>query len=126
MQQILDCFKLSRFLLLSTLLFFIGCNGSQTKIDRASSMIESFENDKAEISSEGWVELENLMLELENDITSNKFDFSEDQMSEVKRLQGRYGAILVKKGIDDFKEALKDLGNQMEGFIEGIKSDTNN
>ncbi len=126
MRQVLNSSWLSRFLLLPTFLFFVGCNASQTKIDKASSIIESFENDKAEISSEDWFELENLMRELDNDMTSNKIDFSDEQKSEVKRLQGRYAAILVKKGIDDFNEAVKDLKNQMEGLIEGIKSDTNN
>jgi hypothetical protein len=41
-------------------------------------------------------------------------------------LQGRYFAVAVKKGFNDFQESLNDFGNQMEGFIEGIKSDTNN
>ncbi len=33
---------------------------------------------------------------------------------------------MKNKGINDFQESVKDLGHQMEGFIEGIQSDTNN
>lgn len=110
---------LSRFFLLSTLLLFIGCNASQYKIRNATSIIEGVESDISEISSEDWLELENVMQELDNDITRNSDDFSAEQMSEVKKLQGRYVALVVKKGINDLKESVKDLGNQMEGFLEG-------
>ena len=121
MLQILESTFLTRFFLLSTLLLFIGCNASQSKINNASSDIESFENDITEISSDDWLELENVMLALDKDVTENKEDFSEEQLREVRKLQGRYVAILVKKGLNDFKESVKDLGNQMEGFIEGVE-----
>lgn len=121
MRQILCKAFLSRFFLLSTLLLFIGCNASQYKIRNATSIIEGVESDITEISSEDWLELENVMQELDNDITRNSDDFSAEQMSEVKKLQGRYVALVVKKGINDLKESVKDLGNQMEGFLEGAE-----
>ena len=121
MLQILESTFLTRFFLLSTLLFFIGCNASQSKISNATSVIESFENEITEFSSDDWLELENVMLALDKDVTENKEDFSEEQLREVRKLQGRYVAILVKKGLNDFKESVKDLGNQMEGFIEGVE-----
>lgn len=119
MRQILCKAFLSRFFLLSSLLLFIGCNASQYKIRNATSIIESVENDITGISSEDWLELENVMQELDNDIKRNSDDFSAEQMSEVRKLQGRYVALVVKKGVNDLKESVKDLGNQMEGFLEG-------
>jgi hypothetical protein len=32
----------------------------------------------------------------------------------------------MKKGFNELKESVEDFGNQMEGFIEGINSDTLN
>jgi hypothetical protein len=66
------------------------------------------------------------MLELESDLEQNKDKYTDEQVKEIGKLQGRYFAVSLKKGINNFQESLKDLNNQMEGFIEGIKSDTNN
>ncbi|MFN5794286.1 MAG: hypothetical protein ACK455_05785, partial [Bacteroidota bacterium] len=66
------------------------------------------------------------MEELEKDLELNRNNYTDEQVKEIGRLQGRYAAILVKKGINDFQESVKDLNNQMEGFMEGIKDSTNN
>lgn len=76
------------------------------------------------MTEKDWSALENKMKELENDLEQSRDKYNDEQVKEFGKLQGRYFAITVKKGINDFQESLKDLGNQMEGFIEGFKSDT--
>jgi hypothetical protein len=66
------------------------------------------------------------MQELESDLEQNRDKYTDEQVKEIGKLQGRYFALAVKKGINDFQESLKDLGSQMEGFIQGINSDTLN
>ena len=66
------------------------------------------------------------MGELEIDLLQNREKYTDEQVKEIGKLLGRYFAITVKKGINDFQESLKVIGNQMDGFIEGIKSNTNN
>ena len=67
-------------------------------------------------------DFENLELQikdLEQDHSETRGKYTDEQIKDIGKLQDRYAAFSVKKGLNDF-------GNQMEGFIEGIKSDTNN
>jgi uncharacterized protein YceK len=111
------------------LIFFValsGCNNVQSRLDKAEKELVYAEQNKEDMSNEDWTALETKMLELESDLEQNRDKYTDEQVKEIGKLQGRYYAVAVKKGINDFQESVKDLGNQMEGFIEGIKSDTDN
>ncbi len=105
---------------------FFSCNTTQSKLENAESDIEYAEQNKKEMTAKDWSDLEKKMQELEFDLEQNRDKYTDEQVKAIGRLQGRYFALAVKKGITDFQESLKDLGNQAEGFIEGIKSDTLN
>lgn len=113
-------------LLLGFLIALIGCNNIQSKLDSAEKEIEYAEKNKDAMSEKDWSALEIKIQELESDLEQNRDKYTDEQVKEIGKLQGRYFAITVKKGINNFQESLKDLGNQMEGFIEGFKSDYNN
>ncbi len=114
------------FLLLVYLIVLSSCNNVQSRLDKAEKEIEYAEQNKKEMTANDWSALEKKMQELESDLEQNRDKYTDEQVKEIGKLQGRYFAVAVKKGINDFQESVKDLGNQMEGFIEGIKSDTNN
>jgi hypothetical protein len=103
-----------------------ACKNVQSKLDQVSSKIEYTEKNKKEMTSDDWASLELQMKELERDYELNKDKYSEEQIKEIGKLQGRYSALLLKKGLNDFQESVKDLGNQVEGFIEGITDTTTN
>ncbi|MCF8451783.1 MAG: hypothetical protein K9G42_01195 [Pedobacter sp.] len=103
-----------------------ACNNLQSKIKSTDKEIEHAEQNKEEMTAKDWSVLEKRMQELESDLEQNREKYTDEQVKEIGKLQGRYFAVTLKKGIDDFQESIKDLGNQMEGFIDGIKSDTNN
>ena len=109
--------------------FFIalsGCNKVQSRLDSAEKEIEYAEQNKIEMTEKDWSTLEKTMKELEIDLEQNREKYTDEQIKEIGKLQGRYFAIAVKKGLNDFQESVKDLGNQMDGFIEGITDTTNN
>jgi hypothetical protein len=111
------------------LAFFIassGCNIVQSRLDKAEKEIEYAEQNKQEMTAKDWSALEKKMNELESDLEQNREKFTDEQVKEIGKLQGRYFAVAVKKGINDFQESVKNLGNQMEGFIEEITDSTNN
>lgn len=112
-----------------TLLFatalLISCNLSQSKLDKAKTLIEYAEQNEKEMTSEKWSNLNIIIFDLENELKSKRYKYSDDWVKEIGKIQGRYAALMVKKGIDDFHKSVKDLGNQMEGFIEGITDSTN-
>jgi len=113
-------------LFLGFLIALSSCNNVQSRLDKAEKEIEYAEQNKEEMTAKDWSTLEKKMQELESDLEQNRDKYTDEQKKEIGKLQGRYFAVAVKKGINDFQESVKDLGNQMEGFIEGIKSDTNN
>jgi uncharacterized protein YoxC len=113
-------------LLLVIFIAFSACNNIQSRLDRAEKEIEHAEKNKDAMTDKNWSELEKKMQDLESDLEHNRAKYTDEQVKEIGKLQGRYFAIAVKKGINDFQESVKDLGNQMEGFIEGITDSTNN
>ena len=112
-----------------TLLFFSllialsGCNNVQSRLDSAEKEIKYAEQNEKEMTENDWATLEKKMKEIESDLEQNREKYTDEQVKEFGKLQGRYFAIAVKKGLNDFQESVKDLGNQMEGFIEGFKDD---
>ena len=95
-------------------------------MDSTASEIEYAENNLLEMSGEDWTKLELSMEELEQDLELNRKEYSEEQIKEAGKIQGKYAALVIKKGMNDLQESVEDFGNQMEGFIEGINSDTTN
>jgi hypothetical protein len=117
---------MKKITILISILIAISCNNVQYKLDSAEAEIEYAEQNKEEMTAKDWSVLERKMQELESDLEQNRDKYTDEQVKAIGRLQGRYFALAVKKEITDFQESLKDLGNQAEGFIEGIKSDTLN
>lgn len=108
------------------LFFLSACNNEQSKIEKALTEIEKAEMGIEEMTAEDWMELEFQMKALESDFELNRPNYSEEQVKEVGRIQGKYVALVMKKGLNDLQESVQDFGNQMKGFIEEIESDTTN
>jgi len=102
----------------------ISCNPAQSSLDNAESAISYAEQNKNEMNAEDWSDLEMKMAELEKELKLNREKFTTDQVKDIRKLQGRYASLILKKGINNFQNSLEDLGNQMEGFLEGFKNDT--
>ena len=62
--------------------------------------------------------------ELQQDLNENQENYSKQQIKQIGKIQGRYTALLLKNGIKDFQESVIDISNQIEGFLEGFKTDT--
>jgi primosomal protein N'' len=115
----------TKFILLALIsLLFGACNTTQLKIEKATEEIEYAERNKKGMTEQDFEKLQLQMEELEQDLTENRKNYSEEQIKEIGKIKGRYTALLIKKGIKDIQESVKDIGNQMEGFIEGFKTDT--
>ena len=117
-------FMCVKFLLLFSLMGLVSCNVIQNKLDAAAAEIEYADNNLAEMSAEDWAKLELSMTELEQDLEMNRNDYSAEQIKEAGNIQGAYAALVIKKGLNDLQDAVQDFGNQVEGFTEGINSET--
>jgi hypothetical protein len=86
----------------------LSCNRSQSKIDDVKDEIEYAEKNKADLTANDLKNLEIIMDELEGDISLSPDKYTEEQIKEVRTLQGKYAALLVKKGINDFQVLASD------------------
>jgi hypothetical protein len=103
----------------------VACYGEQSKIDSLKNDVVAMEQSPQTMSKTEIDEIEQKINEIDAEIENNRSKFTSEQIREFGNLKGRYAALILKKGINDFQESVKDLGNQMEGFIEGITDTTN-
>lgn len=118
--------KIHIIIFILTLFSFTSCSNSSNLVEAAITEVENAEMIKNEMTSKDWENLAKIMEELEYDLELNRDRYSSEQIVEVEKIQGRYAALIVKKGINDFKESVKGLGNKLEGFIEGLTDTTYN
>lgn len=114
------------FVLLFTILFISSCDFKQSKIDSVAAELDYAEANKKEMVTEDWESLQTTVEELEQDVDLNRDNFSDEQVKQIRKLQGRYAALAFKKGLNDFQDSMKDLGDQVEGFVDEMQKDTIN
>lgn len=114
------------FSIVLCLSIFLGCDSVSSNLNKASLELKTAEENIGTLTSEDISHLELVMEELNKHYEENSDNYTGEQVKELGRLQGRYAAIMVKKGASEIEESIKDLGNQMEGFIEGITDSPNN
>jgi type IV secretory pathway component VirB8 len=106
--------------ILILMICLISCNNIDSRLDKTLKRIEFAEINKNEFTKTEWDQLESLITDLQNDYISNREQYSEDQAAQVGKLIGRYSALKLKKGSKDVEQLIIDLGNQIEGFIDGL------
>jgi hypothetical protein len=108
------------------LLLFLACNKNQSLYKDAFDAVDYAERNAMEMTQEDWNYVETAILELEDAISNHRASFTEEEIREARKLQGRYAALMVKKGVGDFQDVVKDLGHQIDGFIEEFNDTTKN
>jgi hypothetical protein len=116
--------KLIRHLtFLTIVLRLYSCSSAQSNIDNLVSIIETVESCQEGASEEELNKMDNMVKELQNDLEINRNKYTVEQIKQIGILKGRYKAILFKKGMSDFKDAVNDMGNEIEGFMEGLSDE---
>ncbi len=105
-------------------LFTVSCDRIQSKIDQVSREINSVEQSGPDVTQDKWLELENLINEVEHELSINRDQFTDQQIKEFNTLKGRYIALKIKRGFRDFKQSVKDFEEQLEGVVEGLMEDS--
>ena len=106
------------FLMLITL---VSCNRSESQIQSIDAELTLAEQDSINLDKSDLEALGAQLDDLQSDLDANRSNYTDEQIKEVGRLKGRYLALALKRGMKDLNESLKDAGNQLEGFMEGIQ-----
>ncbi len=118
--------KLLTYICILFFLLFVSCGFKQSKIDSVAAELDYAEANKKEMATEDWESLQLTVEELEQDVDLNRDNFTDEQVKQIRKLQGRYAALAFKKGLNDFQDSMKDLGDQVEGFVDEMQKDTIN
>lgn len=103
------------------ILGFISCNSAKDDLAGLIKIVEELEKkDISAISKEEWISLDQEFNEL--DTRSKEGEFSENDQEEFEKLKGRVAALKLKKNMLEWKDEIKDMTNQVEGFVDGIEN----
>ncbi len=114
-----------------SILYFLGiislsfsmeaCSNAKDELDGLSQLIVQLEQKSTDaISKEEWTELDAKVVNLENQIKEDSGSLSETELSQFEELKGRVAALKLKKNMLEWKDEIKDMTNQVEGFVDGI------
>jgi hypothetical protein len=113
------------FLFSGILFFLVGCDQNQRTIDNITSELSHAEQNLSSLNEQDWNALEKKMDDLDKSLTDERSGFSQKQIEDARKLQGKYAALILKREVGGAIDGIKDLGNQVEGFIEAIQDSTN-
>lgn len=97
-----------------------SCNNVQSRLDNLVADIEYAEQNEKSLTAQDYTNLEKKIDDLDKDFELNRDNYNDEQVKTIGKIKGKYASLAAKKGINDLQESIKDLGNQVDGFIEGI------
>lgn len=114
-----------KLLSLLTIIVILSSCQPKTKIESIEETLTKAEKNISTVDSTDLKKLETQMYEIQQDLEENRANYTDEEVREIGKLQGRYAALILKKGVDEIKDNLNNFKNQMEGFIEGINTNSN-
>jgi ribosomal protein S15P/S13E len=112
--------KIKLYIACSLIFLTVACNAPNHKIGQVDKQLDAMELDVSSISDEDWKKLDAKIAELEQHYKENRKDYTDEQLQEIGRLQGRYSRLALKRGIENARQGLKDLNELAKGFLEGF------
>jgi phage-related tail protein len=100
----------------------ISCNSFESKIDSFTKDLEYAEENYADFNTEDWNNLETDYNNLVNQI-DNQEDLTNEEIKKIAKIKGRYSSLILKKGVKDFQKTIENVGEQIDGFIEGLNNE---
>jgi hypothetical protein len=103
-----------------------ACSSNSSRIDQLASELKYIESNMGKISEGDWERVGQLIADLSEDVFANRQKYNQEQLKKVGELQGKYTALVMKSGLEDFQKTMKDFESQLEGFLEGFDMDNLN
>lgn len=97
----------------------ISCDQQQGQIDHAQTVIKDAEKNIEKFGASDWEKLESEIAKLEKSLEDDRSKYTEKQVEDANKLIGKYRLLQLKKGVNEFKNTIKDAGQQIEGMFEG-------
>jgi len=97
----------------------LSCDQQQGQIEHAQTVIKDAEKNIEKFGASDWEKLESEIAKLEKSLEDDRSKYTEKQIEDANKLIGKYRLLQLKKGVNEFKNTIKDAGQQIEGMFEG-------
>ncbi len=109
------------FIILSCIGFMACQQSPEQKMESLNHMVDTLEQSNAVYTSESLQAMDSVFEKKLATIDAAKLNAQ--QRESYNKLKGRYYAVRLKKSVSGFKQDLQDVKQQIEGFIDALKSD---
>ena len=104
-----------------TIVLFGSCKSKEERVlDQLQGMSERIEKKGDSMSSEDWEKLYKEYSDIHAKIVNEEYDFTDEQMRELGRVEGKLGKAFVKHSMSDFGKATEDIIKKGSEFLKGV------
>jgi len=106
---------------------FTSCDGittssrNEAKLER---IVSNADKNYEKFTEKDWVKNDNIITQISEHMQNNPDDYTSEKKEKINHLIGKYQALKIKNGLNIFQDAIKNLGQQVEGALEEIADTT--
>lgn len=111
---------LSLFCYILLFISFYSCNTIQSVDARINEFVDAVSNNQSSMTKADWDEADQKLESFKIELETERSSLTNEQISNANKAIGRYAGLRLKKGMGEFGEQLKDLGEQIEGVMNEL------
>ncbi|MBR5070211.1 MAG: hypothetical protein IKX25_12515 [Bacteroidales bacterium] len=106
---------------LVAVMLLVSCKSKEERVlDRLQTMSEQIQKNGDNFSKEDWEKLYKEYSDIHAKILNKEYNFTDEQMRELGKLEGKIGKAFVKHSMSDFGKAADELIKKGSEFLKGI------
>ena len=114
--------KIQLFAFLLTILF--SCSNSTTPINDLENLVDKIDDPNFSLTEDNVEDIVAEYAEIEDELA--QYEYTDEELREIGRLQGKYVAKMAKIGLKNFKKYMEVFSKQLEGGLEGFMEELEN
>jgi hypothetical protein len=98
-----------------------------TPVDKQlDQLVTEIESRKSSMTDVDWEQADQNIEAFRQKIDASRKDMTVEEISNANKALGRYAGLRLKSGLNDFKNSLEDLGDQLKGMADELADTTKN
>ncbi len=113
-------FYLASALMLCFMFLLTSCDKKQMAYDRLERFTEQLEKKSSDYDQAQWEKAAEEFKEICTEVDKYKAEYTKEQKKQIRKMKGKCAGIFAKSSIRDFLNDLQDLGDEIEGALDGL------
>ena len=97
-----------------------SCATKQSAISQLEDFTYELRDHSRNYDVEDWQKAGKKFVRIRKSIYKHEFDYTAEEKAKIGRLEGDCARYMAKGAKEGFFDKLRNLGNELEGFLEGI------